>query len=166
GSLIPPHEYHAIRNPQDEAVAVSLHVYQHPLLRCHVFVPADEASGVAGWTRREERRLCTDATASPPPRPPYCAPAPTWRNGRRRGLKLRRPSSRVCTRPTLGTSCRKRPGHAPGRFRLCDPAPAAARLNQAQPVILRKGTDRRRHGRFQPFFPTTRLRRRPRPRAQ
>ncbi|ADV27110.1 cysteine dioxygenase type I [Pseudoxanthomonas suwonensis 11-1] len=63
GSLIPPHEYHAIRNPQADAVAVSLHVYQHPLLRCHVFVPEDGALGACGWTRREERHLCTDPAA-------------------------------------------------------------------------------------------------------
>src|SRR5690606_2188676 len=61
--LTPPHEYHAIRIPQADAVAVSLHVYQHPLLRCHVFVPEDGALGACGWTRREERHLCTDPAA-------------------------------------------------------------------------------------------------------
>jgi predicted metal-dependent enzyme (double-stranded beta helix superfamily) len=62
GSLIPPHEYHAIRNPSDDDIAVSLHVYQRQLLRCHVFVP--EAAGeqdAGGWLRREERLLATDA---------------------------------------------------------------------------------------------------------
>ena len=63
GSLIPPHEYHAIRNPSTDDIAVSLHVYQRQLLRCHVFVPeaADEA-GAGSWLRREERLLGTDAT--------------------------------------------------------------------------------------------------------
>ena len=28
GSLIPPHEYHTILNPSDEAIAVSLHIYR------------------------------------------------------------------------------------------------------------------------------------------
>ena len=59
GGLIPPHEYHAIRNPGD-GVAVSLHVYQRTLVRCHVFVPADAAGGGDGWLRREERLLGTD----------------------------------------------------------------------------------------------------------
>jgi len=57
GSLIPPHEYHVIRNTDPAAVAVSLHVYQRPLLRCHVFVPEP---GADGWTRRELRELATD----------------------------------------------------------------------------------------------------------
>ncbi|AKC85560.1 cysteine dioxygenase family protein [Pseudoxanthomonas suwonensis] len=61
GSLIPPHEYHAIRNPSDDDIAVSLHVYQRPLLRCHVFVPDEGDGGNDGWLRREERLLCTDA---------------------------------------------------------------------------------------------------------
>ena len=64
GSLIPPHEYHAIRNPSDAGIAVSLHVYQRPLLRCHVFVPEDAdapCAGDGGWMRREERLLGTDA---------------------------------------------------------------------------------------------------------
>ncbi len=60
GSLIPPHEYHAIRNPSSGDIAVSLHVYQRPPLRCHVFVP-EEPSASDGWLRREERVLATDA---------------------------------------------------------------------------------------------------------
>ncbi len=60
GSLIPPHEYHAIRNPRADDIAVSLHVYQHPLLRCHVFEPEDGGGPGEGWTRRRERLLCTD----------------------------------------------------------------------------------------------------------
>jgi predicted metal-dependent enzyme (double-stranded beta helix superfamily) len=64
GSLIPPHEYHAIRNPSADDIAVSLHVYQRPLLRCHVFVPEDAQAGGAGWARREERHLATDAAAA------------------------------------------------------------------------------------------------------
>jgi predicted metal-dependent enzyme (double-stranded beta helix superfamily) len=59
GSLIPPHEYHTIRNPSDSAVAVSLHVYQRTMVRCGVFSPEDEKDGQ--WQRRGERLLGTDA---------------------------------------------------------------------------------------------------------
>ena len=57
GSLIPPHEYHAIRNPSDKAIAVSLHVYQRTMVRCGVFSPE---AGDAEWQRRGERLLGTD----------------------------------------------------------------------------------------------------------
>ncbi len=57
GSLIPPHEYHAIRNPSDKAIAVSLHVYQRTMVRCGVFSPeADDSQ----WQSRGERLLGTD----------------------------------------------------------------------------------------------------------
>ncbi len=39
GSLIPPHEYHTIRNPSDDDVAVSLHIYKQPIDVCSVFQP-------------------------------------------------------------------------------------------------------------------------------
>lgn len=58
GCLIPPHEYHTIRNPSDSAIAVSLHVYQRSMVRCHVFSPeADDPH----WQRRSERLLGTDS---------------------------------------------------------------------------------------------------------
>jgi len=60
GSLIPPSEYHAIRNPGGGDIAVSLHVYQRPLRHCRVFVPDDRAG--AGWMRSEERSLVVDGT--------------------------------------------------------------------------------------------------------
>ena len=62
GSLIPPHEYHTIRNPSDRAIAVSLHVYQQTMVRCSVFTPEDEHSG---WQSRGERLLGTDQVVSP-----------------------------------------------------------------------------------------------------
>jgi predicted metal-dependent enzyme (double-stranded beta helix superfamily) len=57
GSLIPPHEYHTIRNPSDEAIAVSLHIYSAPMTRCAVFKPLDEAPQ---WYMREIRQLGLD----------------------------------------------------------------------------------------------------------
>ena len=59
-SLIPPHEYHAVRNPSDTEIAVSLHVYQRAIRRSHVFVPERESAGAGGWMRSEERVLATD----------------------------------------------------------------------------------------------------------
>jgi predicted metal-dependent enzyme (double-stranded beta helix superfamily) len=58
GSLIPPHEFHSIRNPSDRAVAVSLHVYQRPMESCGVFESASE-----GWLRRAEKKLGNDGMA-------------------------------------------------------------------------------------------------------
>ncbi len=57
GSLIPPHEYHTIRNPSQDAVAVSLHVYQRSMVKCSVF--SQEAED-AEWMQRGERLLGTD----------------------------------------------------------------------------------------------------------
>ena len=56
GSLIPPHEYHTIRNPSDDAVAVSLHIYSGNMTRCAVFQPLPEAH----WYRRQDRQLGLD----------------------------------------------------------------------------------------------------------
>ena len=39
GSLIPPHEYHTIRNPSEDRIAVSLHVYSGNMTHCAVFKP-------------------------------------------------------------------------------------------------------------------------------
>ena len=57
GSLIPPHEYHTIRNPSDDDIAVSLHVYQRAMVRCGIYTPEDEDGQ---WQRRSERLLGTD----------------------------------------------------------------------------------------------------------
>jgi predicted metal-dependent enzyme (double-stranded beta helix superfamily) len=56
GSLIPPHEYHTIRNPSDDTVAVSLHIYSGRMTRCAVFQPLPDD----GWYRRDERQLGLD----------------------------------------------------------------------------------------------------------
>ncbi|GAA0715307.1 cysteine dioxygenase family protein [Dokdonella soli] len=57
GSLIPPHEYHTIMNPSDDAIAVSLHIYRRPLDLCSKFYPAD-----AGWYVRDNCKLALDDT--------------------------------------------------------------------------------------------------------
>lgn len=55
GSLIPPHEYHAIRNPSDDAIAVSLHIYSGAMTCCSVFRPLGDR-----WYERGERSLGLD----------------------------------------------------------------------------------------------------------
>lgn len=55
GSLIPPHEYHSIRNPSDTGAAISLHVYGRPLETCSVFEPQD-----GEWHLRRLRVLACD----------------------------------------------------------------------------------------------------------
>lgn len=55
GSLIPPHEYHAIRNASDRDVAVSLHIYGGEMRCCSVFQPRGE-----DWYRCCERPLALD----------------------------------------------------------------------------------------------------------
>lgn len=59
GSLIPPHEYHTILNPSDDAIAVSLHIYRRPLTACAKFHPV-----VDGWYERIECALALDATSA------------------------------------------------------------------------------------------------------
>ena len=55
GSLIPPHEYHSIRNPSADGIAVSLHIYAGCMTRCAVFEPEDDH-----WYRHGERTLGLD----------------------------------------------------------------------------------------------------------
>lgn len=56
GSLIPPHEYHTIANPDLERPAVTLHIYAGEMDHCCVFVPEGQ-----DWYRRQDRRLSLDA---------------------------------------------------------------------------------------------------------
>ncbi len=56
GSLIPPHEYHSIRNPSDDTVTVSVHVYAGPMLRCAVFEPIQDSQ----WYSRNVHTLGLD----------------------------------------------------------------------------------------------------------
>ena len=57
GSLIPPHEYHTIRNPSADSISVTLHIYRGPMTECSVFRATD-----AGWYERDKRQLSLDAT--------------------------------------------------------------------------------------------------------
>ncbi|MGQ4659167.1 cysteine dioxygenase [Lysobacter sp. F6437] len=55
GSLIPPHEYHSIRNTNNDEVAVSVHIYKAPMEACSMFVPQD-----GEWFVRAAKALATD----------------------------------------------------------------------------------------------------------
>jgi predicted metal-dependent enzyme (double-stranded beta helix superfamily) len=55
GSLIPPHEYHTIRNISTDAIAVSLHIYSGRMTHCAVFSPLADS-----WYERGERQLGLD----------------------------------------------------------------------------------------------------------
>ncbi len=55
GSLIPPHEYHTIRNPSEDGVAVSLHIYKGAMTCCSVFQPLGDQ-----WFERGVRQLGLD----------------------------------------------------------------------------------------------------------
>jgi hypothetical protein len=57
GSLIPPHEYHTIRNPSRQDTAVTVHVYRGSMTQCSVFRPLDNL-----WYSRDQRQLSLDAT--------------------------------------------------------------------------------------------------------
>lgn len=56
GSLIPPHEYHTIANPNAERPAVTLHIYEGSMNQCSAFQPLGE-----DWYLRESRTLQLDA---------------------------------------------------------------------------------------------------------
>jgi predicted metal-dependent enzyme (double-stranded beta helix superfamily) len=55
GSLIPPHEYHTIRNPADDAVAVSVHIYARQMTSCSTFRAVDDE-----WYERDLKQLGFD----------------------------------------------------------------------------------------------------------
>ncbi|MGH8073741.1 MAG: cysteine dioxygenase [Lysobacter sp.] len=57
GSLIPPHEYHSIRNTSNDEVAVSVHIYKAQMEACSMFVPQD-----GEWFTRAAKALETDGT--------------------------------------------------------------------------------------------------------
>ncbi|MEO8161654.1 MAG: cysteine dioxygenase family protein [Arenimonas sp.] len=55
GSLLPPHEYHTIRNPAADKIAISLHVYQKAMGTCATFEPLG-----GDWYQRGCKTLCLD----------------------------------------------------------------------------------------------------------
>lgn len=55
GSLIPPHEYHSIRNPSSDAIAVTVHIYKAQMQECSMFVPSG-----GEWFTRAPKALKTD----------------------------------------------------------------------------------------------------------
>ena len=62
GSLIPPHEYHTIRNASADRIAVSLHIYQAEMACCAKFQPLlPDQTGE--WFVREAATLVTDKAA-------------------------------------------------------------------------------------------------------
>jgi 3-mercaptopropionate dioxygenase len=58
GSLIPPHEYHSIRNASPDAIAISLHIYKAPMECCSMFLPQSDE-----WYVRAPKALATDEAA-------------------------------------------------------------------------------------------------------
>jgi len=56
GSLIPPHEFHTIRNIDPTDSAVSVHIYSGAMVRCNMFQPCGD-----GWHERESKQLQLDA---------------------------------------------------------------------------------------------------------
>jgi predicted metal-dependent enzyme (double-stranded beta helix superfamily) len=58
GSLIPPHEYHSIRNASPDAIAISLHIYKAPMECCSMFLPQSDE-----WYVRAPKPLATDEAA-------------------------------------------------------------------------------------------------------
>jgi predicted metal-dependent enzyme (double-stranded beta helix superfamily) len=56
GCLIPPHEYHTIRNASDEDCAVTLHIYGGEMDCCNVFQDRGD-----GWHVKVKKNLCYDA---------------------------------------------------------------------------------------------------------
>ena len=56
GSLIPPHEYHTIRNIDPTDSAVSVHIYSGAMTQCNMYYEEKD-----GWYRRECKQLQLDA---------------------------------------------------------------------------------------------------------
>jgi predicted metal-dependent enzyme (double-stranded beta helix superfamily) len=58
GSLIPPHEYHTIRNASPDTIAISLHIYKAPMECCSMYVPQH-----GEWYERTANDLPSDEAA-------------------------------------------------------------------------------------------------------
>lgn len=55
GCLIPPSEYHVMRNPLDDRDAVTLHVYGGEMNQCNLYLPVSD-----GWWERQSKTLQYD----------------------------------------------------------------------------------------------------------
>lgn len=55
GCIIPPHEYHTIRNPSPDKIAISLHIYKDSMGDCSIFEPLGD-----GWYSKGRKLLCLD----------------------------------------------------------------------------------------------------------
>jgi len=55
GHLIPPFEYHTLRNASEQHTAVSVHVYEGPMESSAVFAPLGD-----GWYERQQQMLASD----------------------------------------------------------------------------------------------------------
>ena len=61
GRLIPPHEYHTIHNRDANAPAISLHIYEKPMMQSAVFLPDSEDTNADGaWYSRTCKTLAID----------------------------------------------------------------------------------------------------------
>lgn len=56
GSLIPPHEFHTIRNIDATNAAVSVHIYSGAMTECNMYIDDED-----GWHRCECKQLQLDA---------------------------------------------------------------------------------------------------------
>lgn len=55
GCIIPPHEYHTIRNPSPDQIAISLHIYKNSMGNCCIFEPLGD-----DWYSKGQKQLCLD----------------------------------------------------------------------------------------------------------
>lgn len=53
GTLIPPYDYHVIKNACNKNTAVTLHIYEGDMKACNVFEETDEP----GWYNKQEKHL-------------------------------------------------------------------------------------------------------------
>ena len=56
GCLIPPFEYHTIKNASQDELAVTIHIYGGEMETCSIFLPEND-----GWFRRQTREMSYDA---------------------------------------------------------------------------------------------------------
>jgi hypothetical protein len=55
GCLIPPFEYHVLKNPRRDQASITVHVYGGEMDRCNLYLPQE-----SGWWVRQPKRLTYD----------------------------------------------------------------------------------------------------------